>query len=167
LAERLTVIDGRTLEYKGLFEPRELYTVIDQLFREHGFDKKEFKNSEHVYKDSKQIVLDLRPYKKLSDYVKVEVKIQIVGYKLKEVEIENKGLKKKMFNGLVEVKFSAYIITDYESAWETKPFYYMIRMLVDKFIYKGYISEAKSELITITNTAYDEVRSYLNMQRYT
>ena len=73
------------------------------------FDKNEFKNSEHVYKDAKQISVDLRPYKKLSDYVKVEVKIEIFGRDLKQVEITKKGLTKKMFKGHLEVKFTAYL----------------------------------------------------------
>lgn len=166
MAETLTIIDGKTLEYEGLFEPRELYTVIDQLFKQHGFDKNEFKNSEHVYKDSKQLEMDLRPYKKLSDYVKVEIKIIIIAKDLKHVEIDNKGIKKKMYNGHVQVTFYSYLITDYENSWEMKPFYYFMRMFIDKFIYRNPISEAKNELITLTQEAYDEIRSYLNMNRY-
>jgi|FLOH01.1.fsa_nt_gi hypothetical protein len=166
MPETLTIIDGKNLTYSGLFDPKELYTVIDQHFQQHSFDKNEFKNSEHVYEDSKQLEMDLRPYKKLSDYVKVEIKIVIVGKNLKEVEIEQKGIKKKLFKGDLSVTFTSYLITDYEGSWEGKPFYYMIRMLVDKFVYKGYLHEAKKELIQITEEAHNEIRSYLNMHRF-
>ncbi len=166
MAEVQIVIDGKKLEYEGLFDPGELYAVIDRLMAQHTFDKNEFMNSQHVYEDSKQMEMDLRPYKKLSDYVKVELKIKIKATNLKLVEIEKGGVKKKLYNGNVKVRFIGYLITDYENAWEMKPFYYLIRMLTDKFIYKSYVHEAKTELITVANEVYDELRSYLNMHRY-
>ncbi|MAG39296.1 hypothetical protein CMO90_04390 [Candidatus Woesearchaeota archaeon] len=166
MAEIQTIIDGKKLEYEGLFEPKELYTVIDQEMQQHGFDKNEVLNSEHVYQNSKQLEMVLRPYKKLSDYVKVEIKIKITAKNLKNVEIKKKGLTKKFYKGNIEIIFTSYLITDYENSWEMKPFYYFMRMIMDKFIYKNYIDEAKSEIITITNGLYEEIRSYLNMHRY-
>lgn len=166
MAETLTLIDGKTLSYEGLFEPKEIYTVIDQFFKKHGFDKHEFKNAEQIFEHGKQLEMDLRPYKKLSDYVKVEIKIDIVARNLKEVEIEKKGIKKKMVSGPIDISFTSYFITDYEGTWEMKPFYYVFRMLVDKYVYKSYMNTAKNELIEITNEIYDELRSYLNMHKY-
>ncbi len=166
MAETLTVVDGRRLEYEGLFDPRELYTIIDQMFKQHSFDKHEFKNVEQVYKGYKQLEMDLRPYKRLSDYYRTEIRIEIIGRKLKEVVVEKKGLKKKLYNGKLEIIFTSFLITDYEGAWETKPFYYLIRMLIDKFVYKAYTREVQNEIIKLTNEVYDELRSYLNMHRY-
>ncbi|NQU98891.1 hypothetical protein HQ533_05485 [Candidatus Woesearchaeota archaeon] len=166
MAETLTVVDGIKLEYEGLFDPKELYTVIDELFKQHSFDKHEFRNAELTHKEGKDLVMDLRPYKRLSDYLKTEIKIEIMATNLKHVEIKKKGLKKKMYKGHIDITFTAFIITDYEHAWETRPIYYLIRMLIDKFIYKGYTEQVKNEIITLTNECYDEVRSYLNMNRY-
>ncbi|MBU1202017.1 MAG: hypothetical protein KJ583_05975 [Nanoarchaeota archaeon] len=166
MPETQIIIDGKKLSYEGLFDAKDLYTVIDQLMAQHTFDKDEFLNSEHVYQDSKQLEMELRPYKKFSDYVKGEIKIMITATDLKKVEIEKKGVKRKLYNGKVTVTFYSYLITDYEGSWEMKPFYYLVRMLIDKFIYKGYITEAKNQLITVTDEVYDEIRSYLNMHRY-
>ncbi|MBC8496007.1 hypothetical protein H8D36_07660 [archaeon] len=166
MPETLTLIDGKKLSYEGLFEPKEIYTVIDQFFKKHGFDKHEFKNAEQIFEHGKQLEMDLRPYKKLSDYVKVEIKIEIVARNLKEVEIEKKGIKKKMMSGPIDISFTSYFITDYEGTWEMKPFYYVFRMLVDKYVYKSYMNTAKNELMEVTNEIYDELRSYLNMHKY-
>lgn len=164
--ETLIIVDGKTLEYEGLFSAKELWKVIDQVFEQHKFDKVEFKNSEQVFKDGKQLRFDIRPYKKLSDYVKAEIKVILVAKNMKEVEITKKGITKKLYTGHVEIAFTAYLLTDYEHAWETKPFYYFIRMLIDKFVYRSYIQEAKAQIVSITNELYDEVRSYLNMQKF-
>ena len=98
--------------------------------------------------------------------MKTEIKIIINATNLKHVEVEQKGLKKKMYRGEINITFTSYLITDYEHAWELKPMYYFIRMLIDKFIYKGYTEEVKNEIVTLTNECYDEIRSYLNMHRY-
>ena len=166
MAETQIVVDGKRLEYEGLFDPKELYAVIDELMQQHSFDKNEFMNSEHVYKDSKQLDMDLRPYKKFSDYVKAEIKIRIKATNLKFVEVEKNNVKKKYYHGKIKIVFVTYLITDYENAWEMKAFYFLLRMLVDKFLYKSYINEAKKEAVSLTNETYDEIRSYLNMHRY-
>ncbi|MBU1854980.1 MAG: hypothetical protein KKF89_04630, partial [Nanoarchaeota archaeon] len=166
MAETLTVVDGKTIEYEGIFDPRELYTIIDELSKQHSFDKNEFRNCEFVFKESKDLILDIRPYKRLSEYAKTEIKIEITGTDLKKVEIEKKGLKKKLYKGHLKVILTSYLITDYENAWESRPIYYLIRMLIDKYIYKGYTQELKDEITTMTNDFFDEIRSYLNMHRY-
>ncbi|MBU0471389.1 MAG: hypothetical protein KKF65_02095, partial [Nanoarchaeota archaeon] len=79
MAETLTVVDGKTIEYEGIFDPRELYTIIDELSKQHSFDKNEFRNCEFVFKESKDLILDIRPYKRLSEYAKTEIKIEITG----------------------------------------------------------------------------------------
>ena len=166
MAEAEIIVDGKKLEYEGLFQPGELYTVIDELMAQRTFDKNEYRNFEYVHEGHKQIDMELRPYKKLSDYIKVEIRIKIRATNLKHVEIEKNGVKKKYYHGKVKVVFVTYLITDYENAWETKAFYFLARMLVDKFIYKGYLSEAKAIGVSVTNEAYYEIRSYLNMHRY-
>ena len=166
MPEIYTIERGKILTYSGLIDAKGLYTVIQKLFKQHSFDWNENKNIEHVYKDHKQLEMDLRPYKKISDYVMVEIKILITATDLTPIEIDIKGLKKKLYKGKLNIVFKAYLITDYESAWETKPFYYLVRMIVDKFIYKGYIHRAKNELGEIVTEVYDEIRSFLNMHRY-
>ena len=45
MAETTILIDGKTLEYEGLFHPKELYAVIDEYFQQNSFDKNEVKNN--------------------------------------------------------------------------------------------------------------------------
>jgi len=166
MAETFIVERGKLLQYNGLIDFKGLYAIIQKLFKQHSYDWKDHKNFEQVYKDHKQIEMDLRPYKKYSDYVMVELRMDIVGTNLKEVEINMSGLKKKMYKGDLKIVFKGFLITDYENQWETKPFYYFMRMMVDKFIYKGYIDRAKDQFVDEITEAYDEIRSFLNMHRH-
>ena len=97
MAETLTIVREKVLNYNGLFDAKGLYALIQKLYKQHSFDWKDFKNSEQVYKDHKMLEMDLRPYKKLSDYVEVEIRIYITATNLKEQEVNIKGLKKKFY----------------------------------------------------------------------
>ena len=68
MAEIRTLIDGKSLSYEGVFNIKELYKIIDTWFRDRGYDKQEIKNWEDVSESEKQIVLEIIPYKKVSDY---------------------------------------------------------------------------------------------------
>jgi hypothetical protein len=167
MAEIKTLIEGKELKYKGLIDIKQLYSTIDQWFNKHRYDKKEVKNYEFVDEDSKQIELELRPYKKITDYAKYEIRIEARFTNLKEVEVETKNkIKQKLWKGQVLMRFTAFFITDYENAWETKPFYYFVRTLVDKFVYRMYTSKMEDVLVSECNESFEEIRSFLNMHRY-
>ncbi|MBU0666382.1 MAG: hypothetical protein ABIC91_00485 [Nanoarchaeota archaeon] len=166
MAEIKTLVEGKLLKYEGLVNVKELYSVIDKWFEKHRYDKAERRNYEQVFKDCKLIEMELHPYKKISDYAKFEFKIDIVLSDLTEVEVERNNVKMKLWKGKVEIKFTAYFITDYEDSWETKPFYYFVRTLTDKFIYRSYNKKMEVHLIDECQEIFDEVRSFLNMSRY-
>jgi len=75
MAEIRTLIDGKSLSYEGIFNIKELYKVIDVWFRDRGYDKQEIKNWEDVSESEKQIVLEIIPYKKVSDYARIDISI--------------------------------------------------------------------------------------------
>ena len=166
MAEVKTLVWMKPIKYSGLFDLKELYATIDKWCKEHHYDKVEAKNFEDVYEDSKQIILELRPYKKITDYAKVEIRAYMEFTDIKEEVVERGGLKKKINKGKINMSFDCYLITDYEAHWETKAVYYFFRMLVDKFIYRGYMKRFEAEAVADCNEMIHEVKSYLNMERF-
>jgi hypothetical protein len=166
LPETLTIERGQVISYRGYFNPKDLYMIIQKIFKQNSYDWSEYKNVEQNFSDHLQIEWDLRPYKKLSDYVKVELRVDVTGTNLKLKEIEVDGVKKKLHEGNLTIMLRAFMITDYEQTWETKPFYFWLRMLADKFIFKSYTERAKGELQGVISEVREEIRSFLNMGRY-
>ena len=166
MAEVKTLIDGRSLSYEGVFDIRELYRTIDVWFKERGYDKQEVKNWEDVSETEKQVVLEIIPYKKVSDYARIDIRIFMIFSKLSEIDIVKDNIKHKMNKGRAEFYFDAYVVTDYEQKWETRPLIFFTKNIIDKFVYKLYTSGYDSEAIRDCTEVENEIRSFLNMHRY-
>lgn len=166
MGESKTLVNQRPVKYHGLFDFRELYKVIDSWCRDNGYDKVERKNFEEVFEDGKQIIMELVPYKKISDYAKIEIRVYIEITNCTEEAIERDKLKHKLFKGDIFFSFDCYLITDYEEHWETRPFYYFFRTLVDKFIYRDYTKRYEDQALSDCEDIIREIKSYLNMERY-
>jgi len=166
MAEKYLVLEQLKIEYNGIFSVQELYQIIDKYFREKGYDKRELRHHEHVTENGKYIEIELMPWKKISDYVKNEIRIYITIYNLKDVIIEQKGKKIPMQRGELNVVVDAFLNTDYENRWETTPFYYFLRVVFDKYIYKGYIDGFEEKLKEDTSGLISTLKSYLNLYKY-
>jgi hypothetical protein len=166
MAEIKTLIDGKSLSYEGVFNIKELYKIIDTWFKDRGYDKQEIKNWEDVSENEKQIVLEIIPYKKISDYARIDIRIFMIFSRLSEIEVEKDNLRFKMNKGRAEFYFDAYVVTDYENKWQTRPIFFFIKNIIEKFIYRMYTVTYDSEAIRDTTEIENEIRSFLNMQRF-
>lgn len=166
MAEIKTLVWLKPIKYSGLVDIKGLYKTIDKWLSENHYDKVERRNFEDNYEDHKQIVIELAPYKKITDYAKVEIRIYMEFTNLTDEVVEKGGLKQKYQKGDLFFSFDCFLITDYENHWETKATYFFIRTLVDKFVYKGYIKRFEAEAVSDTNEIINEIKNYLNMERF-
>lgn len=166
MTEKKLVIDQLRLNYEGLFSLNELYRTVSSWFYEHGYDYYEKKNVEQVTPTGKDIEIELRPWKKLTDYAKKELKIRMFLKDVKMVEVEKEGVKLKLNQGNIQMIFDAYLITDYEDRWENKPLFFFIRTLVDKYVYKFYTDRFEGDLVDDVHQVHQHVKAHLNLFRY-
>jgi len=166
MAEREKIIDELRLSYEGLFDVNELYLAIDKWFRDKGYDKRELKNIEYVKPEGKFIELRIMPWKKITDYAKIEIKIRMQMSDIKEVEVEKDNHKIKLNQGKIQMIFDGFLTTDYENKWEGKPTYVFLRTLFDKFIYKGYTAKFQSQVAEDVNHIHTTIKSFLNLYRF-
>jgi hypothetical protein len=164
--ETKTLIWMRPLKYSGLVDLRGLYAIMDKWMAENHYNKNERRNHESVSEEGKQIILEELPWKKLSDYAKCEMRIYIEMTNLKEEVVTRNGLKHKYFHGDIFFSFDCYLVTDYEGHWESKPAYYFLRFIVDKFVYKSYTGRFEQEATSDCNEFINEIKAYLNMERF-
>jgi len=166
LSEKKFVFQDKFLSFEGLFNLKDMFRTIAKWFNERGYDMFENKNFEEVYEDGKKIIFELIPYKKVSDYYKLEIRIFAVFQNLKEVEVEIKGVKHRLLKGRADFTFDAILVTDYEDRWEGRPANYFYRAIIDKFIYKSYTDRYEAELLKDAREIQEEIKAYLNMFRY-
>lgn len=167
MAEKMTVLEGEKLVYKGLFDDREFFSVIEAFLWQKGYDKRIKKNEQVISEDSKDIHISLNPWKKMSEYVKHEMKIEIAIHHAKEEIRELDGLKKKYTNGVVEISFSGYLVTDFEGRWENRPEYFFFRTVMDKWVYKIQTNNGVGAFKADIKLLKSEIEGFLNLHRFT
>ena len=60
---------------------------------------------------------------------------------MKSIEVQRDGKKVKMNSGVVEIKFSAVLVKDYENRWEDAPVWKFLRGVYDKYLIRGRIED--------------------------
>jgi hypothetical protein len=166
LSEKRLIIDQLRLNYSGIFHLNDLYKMIDGWLYEKGYDKFEKKSEEQVLETGRKIEMELRPWKKTTDYAKNEIRLRIFVDNMVDVEIERDGKKVKMHKGDIQMIFDAFLETDYEHRWENKPMYYFLRSLVDKYIFRIYTEKFVGNLVADTRDLHHRIKSFLNIYRY-
>lgn len=166
MTEKRIVVDDLAIAYEGLFNLVELYSLIDSFLKEKGYDKIEKENREIVTAHGKDIFIVLEPEKYYSDYVKLDMKIIITIREVKEVETEFEGVKVRLNQGKVKIVFTGILTTDWEGRWEQTPFYYFLRTVIEKLVYKKQTANHEAEVKNDVMHLMDQVGSFLNLYRY-
>jgi|SRR3989338_5101239 len=166
MAERRLVVDHMKVSYEGLFDLHELYTLINQWLKDKGFDSREQRNQEHVRPGGRFIELELLPWKKITDYARHVVRLNIKILGLKDVVVEEDGKRVTLNKGTVNITLDGYLDMDYEDRWEAKPFYFFIRTLFDKFVYRTYSTQYEELLIENCLQILSTIKAFLNLYQY-
>ena len=166
MAEVDIIVDKLRLQFEGLFSVKDLYYMIDQWFEERNYDRRELRHIERVTPEGKYIEFEMLPWKKYTDYAKCEIRIRLVMDEIKEVEIEKDGSKVKLNQGKLKAVFDGYLSTDYENRWESKPIFFFIRTLFDKYFYKPFTVGFQNNVQADVKEIYDQIKGFLNLYRY-
>ena len=166
MAERLTVVDKERLNYDGLFNAKDLFAVMQAWATDRGYWLIEKKHGEAIKPEGKYVDMDFEPFKKFTDYAKSVVKIRAQFQEVKDVVIERDGKKMKMQEGKIFFIFDGVLETDYEHYWETKPIFYLLRTVFEKYVYSPFISGFERGVKEDTMALKNQIKSFLNLAKY-
>ncbi len=166
MVEKKILVDDLRMQYTGLFDITELYRLFDELIHERGYVKLEKKSDQFMAKHGRQIYLEIRPVKEFEQDFLSTIKIRIKMSDVKDIVMDVNGAKKQYNQGSILMIFDGWTTTFYEFAWETKPVFVFLRMLVDKYLYKVSFGKYEGEIINDVHYIYDRVKAQLNLYRY-
>lgn len=167
MVEKNLVVDQKTLEYKGLFELDEVIGTLDSLLQSKGYELQEKKAEEKVSEEEKNIFLELRPLKRITNYQTLMIKVTINAKNLTE-EIHTTGGGKRHFHkGNLILVFDGWSLTDFERKGQEKMLNYFIRGIVSKYLYRSptegnILGGLKSDV----DFVYNQLKSFLNLYKY-
>jgi hypothetical protein len=166
MTETRIIIDNLAINYEGLFNAKEYFKFLDSFFAEKNYDKREGLNMEKVESSGKYVEQEIEPYKKLSDYAKLVIRVNTKMFNVKEVEVEKDGHKLTLNQGRVAILIDGILQTDYENRWSSVPFYIFIRTMYDKFVYKSYIDQFEGKLNEEVEQLHVQMKAFFNLYRY-
>ncbi len=166
MGERRLIIDHLKFSYEGLFNVEELHTLISSWFFEKGWDWYEKMNQELVTPEGRQIYIILEPWKSVSEYYKLMMHIKINLVNAREVEVEQNGEVLKLSQGVVRITFDGYVMSDRRGEWTTKPFYWFLGILSDRYFFKDHFARFETWLKSDVDDLYDRIKNYLNVFKY-
>ncbi len=166
MAQRKILISDLTIEYEGLFDAFELFKLMDEWFHNQGYEKQEIRDTERVREKGKTIDYEIMPYKKMSDYVKYEIDIRVMIKDMIQTEIKKDNKPIKINKGKITILFSAFLVTDLLERWESKPLFFFLRTIYDKFVNKKYMERYDAGLMKDVENIHTELKAYLNLSRY-
>lgn len=166
MTERHLVVDQLKLSYEGLFDFAEFYRLIASWFYEKGWDWYEPVNQEAVTSSGRQIRIVLEPWKGITDYFKIIIKIKVNFIDVKDVEVEQDSRKIRINQGEIKMILDGYVISDRLGLWKKSPFYWFLGILFSKYFFKEHYNKAERWLLSDVDDLYQKMKSFLNVYRY-
>ena len=166
MSETRLVIDQLKFTYEGIFDLPGLYQMMSNFFYERGWDWTEKLNTEQIFPTGKSVKIELIPFKNVTDYYQNRIRIRIYGANIKPIEVEQGGSRVPLQEGKLMIIFDGYVKSDRYSKWESKPMWWFIRTLMDKHVFKDYMSKADQWLYSDLEDLYLRVKTFMNVYRY-
>ena len=152
------------VKHKGIFDFKEVYTFLHDWFTDESYILVEKNYKETVAANGeKELEIEWESWKKVSDYFKHTIKLQMRVLKMKDVEVEVDGEKKGMNSGQFEGKFTAILEKDYENRWENNPFFKFLRTLYDRYLIPARIDQYEEKVISDTNEVISQLKAFLSL----
>jgi len=166
MVQRYIIVDQTRLNYEGLFDMRQLFGLINSWNFEKGYDRREKRNEQGNYPDGRTYIIEMFPWKKISDYFRNVVRIRIFADHVKDVEIEKNGNKLRLQHGRVQIIMSAFLETDWQERWEKKAILFFIRAIVERYLMKEWFKKHEANIIADFNDIHTKIKNFLNIYKF-
>ncbi len=165
MGEKRLIIDQLKFTYEGVFDLPGLYKLMDDFFYEKKYDRMEKLNTEQVFPNGRSIKIETIPFKNITDYFNIHVRIRIYATELKRVEIEKDGTHLSLQEGKILLVFDGYVNSDRQNWWQKRPILWFLRTLMDKYVFKGHYGKAEQWLYSDVEDLYLRIKAFFNVYR--
>ena len=164
MAESDTIFSSKTT-YNGIFNFGDFYNFCYAwLTEEIGLIIMEKKYSEKLSGESKSLEIKWEGFKEMTDYFKMNVKVDFRINNLTKVEINQGGVKINTNKGTVEMKITGILARDYKGKFETTAFKKFLRSTYEKWVIPSRIDEFQGKVAQECDEYLNQVKAYLDLE---
>jgi hypothetical protein len=157
-------IFSQKLKHVGYWNFKDLYNFCFELFRDENFNLSEDDYQEKITDRGKEIIIKWVAWRKVTDYFKYVIKVEIHILGMTDAEVERNGKKEKTNKGEVKFTFKPTLERDYESRWDTSPVYKFFRGLYDQYVVRTTIDEHEDRLVEKTYEIIEQIKAFLALE---
>lgn len=162
MAEKEEILKEK-VTHSGVFSFPDFYKYAHTWLKDEDYGVSEEKYSEKVSGNTRDIAIEWKVTKQISDYLKTGWKVEFDVEGLTDVEVEIDGKKKKMNKGKVTLEIKAAIFKDPESKWESSPFNRFIRGVYNKYIIPKRLEDVQDRIISDVQDFKEELKAFLEL----
>ena len=167
MVEKKQVLYDLRTTYNGPFVVEDFYAEVDNWIKENGFEKEPKKKMEHVAKSGKKIEWVIEAHRKLDNLHHGIVVLRALLDNVKEVVIKKEGKKVRINNCDVYINIDGFIQSHiHGSFWQAKPIYYLIRALIDHYIYNFWSFKWDGAVSGDCHNLFKRIRAFFQLQKY-
>ena len=158
-------IFSSSVKNTGLFEFPDFYKFCyEWLTQETDLEISEDKYKEKLSGNSKFINIEWTGTKKVTDYFKYKIKVEIIIENMTDVEVAKDGVKMKTNKGAVNVKVKGILVRDYNGKFETTATRKFMRSIYEKWIIASRIEQFEDKLFGKCDEFLSQVKAFLDLE---
>jgi len=163
MAEKDTIFKGK-IKQRGLFDFKDFYTFTYDWLMDENYDVFERKYVEKVKGDSKDVEIKWEAMKEISDYFRFVIIADWIILGMKQVKVKKEGKEITIDSGVLEIKFKAILVKDYENRWENHPFWKFLRGVYDRYMIRTRVEQYEERLMEEVNEFIAQCKSLLAIE---
>jgi hypothetical protein len=162
MAEKDVIIKEK-LDHSGVFDFSAFYSFAHGWLKNELYGVVEEKYTEKVSGKGRDIYIEWKATKMISDYFKIEHSIKMDIKELVDVEVEIDGKKKKMNKGSISIEVKGSLIKDWESKWDTTPNFRFLREVYNKYIIRQRVDAMEDKVSGDARDFKEELKAFLEL----
>lgn len=162
MAEKELVLKEK-LEHSGLMDFPGLYSFLHSWLKDEGYGVTEERYAEKVSGAARDLLIEWKAGKMLSDYFKMEHKIKFEAQGLTEVEVEIDGKRKKMNKGKLVFELTGGLIKDPDSKWEATPANRFMRDVYNKYVIPARVEAMRDKVRADIRNLKEMTKEFLDL----
>lgn len=162
MAERELIVKEK-VEIGGIYDFGAAYGYAYSWLKNNNYGVNEDKYSEKISGNTKEVDVEWRCSKKISDYFKYEIFVRWEIKNMTDVEVEIDGKKKKMNKGKLTIELKATLVRDYLSKWEGSATLKFFRDIYNKYVIPQRANNMEDQLSDEVRAFKEEMKAFLEL----
>lgn len=164
--EKKTVVYDLRLSYTGPLSLEEFYSEVEDWIKEKGMQRDLKKKMEHITPKGKEIEWTIEAWKDVSQFARDVVRLRALFHNVKEIDIKRKGHNIRLNQVEALFIFDGFLEQDTEHRWEQTPWFFFLRAMFDKYIYKFWSERFFDDVYADTHDLQKRIKAFLSLYKY-